>query len=522
MAQTNDVQKQLRDAYTRRKFGQRDIGLLDGMTQQWFAKQAQDPWSAIGAMLGYGYGSYLGDKERANQLEDAKAEEEALAREAQYAAAQDAANASGLVGMDSADAIRQQKENYMNYQNQANEIQTKMNAIEDKSSDEYKNLARSLYQLQGQMNDAHNTADNLRTLRTQMGLSNDGLYANNSGAGYLREKLGDVSMLNPIQQPQQGGQNTFGATLPIPQINPNGQVPTSAVENPTITQMAQNTLGNLSRQNTPSGIITQDALTNFMIANPDLKKKIVSDTDNQKRSASYWKDLRQKLRAKGLSDSVIDEYIDTQAQDVVDDLVGNYYKAIGEGNYLGADAIGTLLTNLDPTMAQVLKTGGVSVGNLFGAEQQEKSMLFKVAQALAKEQRADAHSEQKRINDIMDFETKERIKDRIKNASGNGNGSKKEEKLPEWQQTMDNYLTQGEAYLNGGNLNAAWDAVVAAKNYLLHDEKAKAKIPGEAIPDYYKLVAMKEAEIIKAMMDAGIYEGSYEYAQSVFHDAYGG
>lgn len=522
MAQTNNVQKQIRDAYARRKFGQQDIGVLDGFTQQWLAKQSQDPWSAVGAMLGYGYGSYLGNKERANQLEKAKTEEEALAREAQYAAAQEAANASGLVGMDSADAIRQQKENYMNYQNQANDIQAKMDAIEDKSSDEYKNLARSLYQVQGQMNDAHNTADNLRTLRTQMGLSNDGLYANNSGADYLREKLGDVSMSNPIQQPQQGGQNMFGATLPIPQINPNGQVSRDTVTNPTITQMAQNTLGNLSRQNTPSGIITQDALTNFMVSNPDLKKKIISDTDKQKRSASYWKDLRQKLRAKGLSDSVIDEYIDTQAQDVVDDLVGSYYKAIGEGNYLGADAIGTLMTNLDPTMAQVLKTGGVSVGNLFGAEQQEKAALFNAAQALGKEQRANERSNQKRINDMQDFVTKEKIKQDIKNNYGNGNGSKKEEKLPEWQQTMDNYLTQGESYLDGGNLNAAWDAVVAAKNYLLHDEKAMAKIPGEAIPDYYKLVAMKEAEIIKAMMDAGVYEGSNEYARSVFHDAYGG
>lgn len=503
MATTNNSFDRVAEANRRRKFGKNDVGLLDDFSQRWFAKQSQDPWSAIGAALGYGWGSYLGNKEAARQMGKAKDEEDAKAREAAYNTAMQAAEDSGLVGMNSADAIMDQKNIYADAQNELATVKAKMEAMEDKNSDAYKGLQRDAYALENKMNTAHNTANFLLGMRTQNGLSNEGLYANNSGDGYMREKLGDISMLNAVGNQGRGGQNMFGATLPVPQLNPNFQSTAQANTNPTITEMAQNKLAEM-QYDQPTGFITQDMLANAYLMNPDVKKKIDSEYNKKKRSAKYWKELRQDLRSKGLSEAVIDDYIDLQSQGVVDDMVSDYYEQIIDGNYLGADSLGTLMTNLDPQMAQVLKTGGVSIDKLFGADQNRQNALLQIA---ANDERARQNfanqltrDEINRQNDLNDWVAKKIWE--LNHGGGGGGRGEKEVKLssPTATQTA-NILGQAAKYLlKNYDPVAAWERVKMVKeNYLnpYMDENGEMKDPrtqfkADELEDAWKLASAIE------------------------------
>lgn len=496
MAVTNDVQAKLRDAYDRKKYGKKDLGILDNFTQQWFAQQSKDPWSALGAMIGYGIGAHYGEKEYQKQLGEADQVAEAEARGAYHDAALKAADESGLVGTSTYDGITQAKADYGTHKANYDDTMAKINTFKgDQESQEYKGLLEMAKQAEAGMQAAHNKAEMFRQINRDNGWSNDGYLSTNS----LGEKLGDRSLYAP-QTPQMQTQPSL--------LNGNGVFPTVQPQQtgtftaPTITDLAQRSLNTLEQN--PAGMLDRDAVARYYLTDPELKKKITSEYDNSKRSAAYWKDLRQKLRKEGLSEAVIDDYIDGKAQEVTDQMLGEYYQSIANGNYYGADALATLMTNLDPTLAQVMKTGGVSVGNLFGAQQ---NWLQDMAQAQRRsaeraETRAynEAQYEKKRIDSLNDKIRIEEIK-KARGLSGDSGGSSGGGKASSEETYTNNLILSALDALDANDIKKAEDFYYKAITNLDEDIATAKKISPSARSKFRQMLKALEDDIADAKND---------------------
>ncbi len=448
-----------------------------------------DPWFALGELIGNAAGNAYGKRQYEKQLDKAGQIDAASAREAYYDTANKNAQASGLIGTSTYDGITQAKTDYGTHKTAYDDAMAKLNAFKgDQDSQEYKGLWEMAQQAQAGRQNANNRAEMLRQINRDNGWSNEGYYATDS----LSEKLGNTSLLAPRKQEEWQGISLGEGLLSTAQTD-------QQASTPTITDLAQRSFNTLRQK--PAGVLSKDDVARYYMTNPELKEKIVADHDRSKRSASYWSDLERKMKQEGVSQEVIDEYLGGKKRAVAEDMLGDYYKAVLDGNYLGADALATLTAGIDPQLAQILKTGGVSVGNLFGAEQ---SWLQSMAEAQRKEQ-AEAR---KRQQNLQDYRTKKEIDAAYKNngsggRGGSSSGGSKSDKLEKWEEVPHNLLTQVTMYTQNKDFESAYETVDRLKELLYRDTEALDKFPGQGLAGYRQLLAQVEYNLLEAKRSAG-------------------
>lgn len=431
-----------------------------------------DPWFALGEFVGRGAAAALNERQYQKQLDKAANIEDAMARTSYHDAALDGARNSGLVGTSTYDGITQAKADYNKNKTIYDEAKAKLDAFDgDKEGAEYKNLLELAEQAQIGMNNASANAEMYRQINRNNGRSNEGYYATDS----LGEKLGERSLLAPPKQQEQVKQGLLGGVLPTKEK----QVGTFTA--PTITEMAQKSLDTL--QKNPAGIMSAEDLAGYAMTTPSMKETIVANHELAKRSPQYFDNLRREMKKEGVSDEVIDEYIGEQKRNVAYGMMGEYYNLINDGNYLGADALAAQTAFLDPTMAQLLKTGGVSVGNLFGAEQNW-------LQSLAEAQRKAAEKAETRQYNEEQYEKKrtDKIEDAVKIAelkesrglSGGSSGSSGGGKASSEETYTKNLVFSASDALDANRIDDAEDFYDKAVTNLNVDITTAKKISAEA------------------------------------------
>lgn len=465
-----------------------------------------DPWFALGELVGRGFGAHMADKSYQKQMDKAQNIENAMARTSQYDEATKAGENSGLINTSTYDGILKAKDAYNQNKTIYDEAKAKLDAFEgDKNSAEYDALAKMAADAQLGMNNASANATMLRKINTNKGLSNEGFYATDS----LGERLADVSLLTPKKVQNWRDVDHFGGKG-ILQNAPNTQQQAGTFTAPTITELAQNALERHKQNGT--SIISADDLAKYAMTTPSMKDTLESNYEISKRDPQYFDNLRKELKKEGVSDEVIDEYIGGQRQNVAHGLLGEYYDNIANGKYLDADATATQMAYLDPTMAQLLKTGGVSVNNLFGAYQN----------ALNAEQQAQAN-EAKASRDLAIWKVKEDYKNatRPSRASGgsggsSGGGGSEGGKLSANAKQVGNIIGQANMHLKNGNYQGVRDLLAELKPKVYEDfdfyskmtpsEKAEANRLIAGI-EYNALLAMGEDENSDYMKDLYISAG---------------
>lgn len=449
-----------------------------------------DPWFALGELVGRGFGAHMADKSYQKQMDKAQNIENAMARTSQYDEATKAGENSGLINTSTYDGILKAKDAYNQNKTIYDEAKAKLDAYEgDKNSAEYDALAKMAADAQLGMNNASANATMLRKINTNKGLSNEGFYATDS----LGERLADVSLLTPKKVQNWRDVDHFGGKG-ILQNAPNTQQQAGTFTAPTITELAQNALERHKQNGT--SIISADDLAKYAMTTPSMKATLESNYEISKRDPRYFDNLRKELKKEGVSDEVIDEYIGGQRQNVAHGLLGEYYDNIANGKYLDADATATQMAYLDPTMAQLLKTGGVSVGNLFGAEQDRQKTLTNA-------QIETQQAAEKRQQNRDDYIWKKDVDVAYKNKYGSGSsGGGENEKMPKWQEVPRNLLSQIAMYTQNKDFESAYEVVDRLKEHL-RDPEVLDKFPGEGLLGYRKLLAQHEYALLKAKREAG-------------------
>ena len=469
-----------------------------------------DPLFALGELVGRGFGAHMADKSYQKQMDKAQNIENAMARTSQYDEATKAGENSGLINTSTYDGILKAKDAYNQNKTIYDEAKAKLDAFEgDKNSAEYDALAKMAADAQLGMNNASANATMLRKINTNKGLSNEGFYATDS----LGERLADVSLLTPKKVQNWRDVDHFGGKG-ILQNAPNTQQQAGTFTAPTITELAQNALERHKQNGT--SIISADDLAKYAMTTPSMKDTLESNYEISKRDPQYFDNLRKELKKEGVSDEVIDEYIGGQRQNVAHGLLGEYYDNIANGKYLDADATATQMAYLDPTMAQLLKTGGVSVNNLFGAYQN----------ALNAEQQAQAN-EAKAKRDLEIWKWKEDYKNatRPSRAGGGSGGSSRSSgggkasdggKLSANAKQVGNIIGQANMHLDNGNYQGVLDLLAELKpkvydefdfySKMTPSEKAEANRLIAGI-EYNALLAMGEDKNSKYMKDLYISAG---------------
>lgn len=450
-----------------------------------------DPWFALGELVGRGFGAHMADKSYQKQMDKAQNIENAMARTSQYDEATKAGENSGLINTSTYDGILKAKDAYNQNKTIYDEAKAKLDAFEgDKNSAEYDALAKMAADAQLGMNNASANATMLRKINTNKGLSNEGFYATDS----LGERLADVSLLTPKKVQNWRDVDHFGGKG-ILQNAPNTQQQAGTFTAPTITELAQNALERHKQNGT--SIISADDLAKYAMTTPSMKDTLESNYEISKRDPQYFDNLRKELKKEGVSDEVIDEYIGGQRQNVAHGLLGEYYDNIANGKYLDADATATQMAYLDPTMAQLLKTGGVSVNNLFGAYQN----------ALKAEQQAEAN-EDKAKRDLATWKWKQDYINATRpsrasgGSGGSSGGSGASEKLESWEKIPHNLLSQIDMYTTNKDFESAYEVVDRLKEHLRNPEVLD-KFPGEGLLGYKKLLAQREYALLDAKRKAG-------------------
>lgn len=427
-----------------------------------------DPWFALGEFVGRGAAAALNERQYQKQLDKAANIEDAMARTSYHDAALDGARNSGLVGTSTYDGITQAKADYNKNKTIYDEAKAKLDAFDgDKEGAEYKNLLELAEQAQIGMNNASANAEMYRQINRNNGRPNEGYYATDS----LGEKLGERSLLAPPKRQEQVKQGLLGGVLPTKEK----QVGTFTA--PTITEMAQKSLDTL--QKNPAGIMSAEDLAGYAMTTPSMKETIVANHELAKRSPQYFDNLRREMKKEGVSDEVIDEYIGEQKRNVAYGMMGEYYNLINDGNYLGADALAAQTAFLDPTMAQLLKTGGVSVGNLFGAEQNWLQSLAEAQRKAAEKAETRQYNEQKRQQDLQDRKEIERYKSDLKNSS-EGGGSSGGGKVSSEETYTKNLVFSASDALDANRIDDAEDFYDKAVTNLNEDITTAKKISAEA------------------------------------------
>jgi hypothetical protein len=451
-----------------------------------------DPWFALGELVGRGFGAHMADKSYQKQMDKAQNIENAMARTSQYDEATKAGENSGLINTSTYDGILKAKDAYNQNKTIYDEAKAKLDAFEgDKNSAEYDALAKMAADAQLGMNNASANATMLRKINTNKGLSNEGFYATDS----LGERLADVSLLTPKKVQNWRDVDHFGGKG-ILQNAPNTQQQAGTFTAPTITELAQNALERHKQNGT--SIISADDLAKYAMTTPSMKDTLESNYEISKRDPQYFDNLRKELKKEGVSDEVIDEYIGGQRQNVAHGLLGEYYDNIANGKYLDADATATQMAYLDPTMAQLLKTGGVSVNNLFGAYQN----------ALKAEQQAQAN-EAKASRDLATWKWKQDYINATRpsrasgGSGGSSGGSGTSEKLEAWEKTPHNLLSQIDMYTTNKDYGSAYEVVDRLKELLYRNTEELDKFPGEGLAGYRMLLAQREYDLLDAKRKAG-------------------
>lgn len=469
-----------------------------------------DPWFALGELVGRGFGAHMADKSYQKQMDKAQNIENAMARTSQYDEATKAGENSGLINTSTYDGILKAKDAYNQNKTIYDEAKAKLDAFEgDKNSAEYDALAKMAADAQLGMNNASANATMLRKINTNKGLSNEGFYATDS----LGERLADVSLLTPKKVQNWRDVDHFGGKG-ILQNAPNTQQQAGTFTAPTITELAQNALERHKQNGT--SIISADDLAKYAMTTPSMKDTLESNYEISKRDPQYFDNLRKELKKEGVSDEVIDEYIGGQRQNVAHGLLGEYYDNIANGKYLDADAAATQMAYLDPTMAQLLKTGGVSVNNLFGAQQNAENAERAARRNMAKEQR-----------DLAIWKVKEDYKNatRPSRAGGGSGGSSRSSgggkasdggKLSANAKQVGNIIGQANMHLDNGNYQGVLDLLAELKpkvydefdfySKMTPSEKAEANRLIAGI-EYNALLAMGEDKNSKYMKDLYISAG---------------
>ena len=448
------------------------------------------PWFALGELFGRGFGAHMADKSYQKQMDKAQNIENAMARTSQYDEATKAGENSGLINTSTYDGILKAKDAYNQNKTIYDEAKAKLDAFEgDKNSAEYDALAKMAADAQLGMNNASANATMLRKINTNKGLSNEGFYATDS----LGERLADVSLLTPKKVQNWRDVDHFGGKG-ILQNAPNTQQQAGTFTAPTITELAQNALERHKQNGT--SIISADDLAKYAMTTPSMKDTLESNYEISKRDPQYFDNLRKELKKQGVSNEVIDEYIGGQRQNVAHGLLGEYYDNIANGKYLDADATATQMAYIDPTMAQLLKTGGVSVNNLFGAYQN----------ALKAEQQAQAN-EAKAMRDLETWKWKQDYitatrPSRASGGSGGYSGGGTSEKMEKWEEVPNNLLSQAAMYTQNKDFESAYEAINRLKDILYRDREALDKFPGAGLSAYLQLLAKAEYDLLMAKKEA--------------------
>ena len=446
-----------------------------------------DPWFALGELVGRGFGAHMADKSYQKQMDKAQNIENAMARTSQYGEATKAGENSGLINTSTYDGILKAKDAYNQNKTIYDEAKAKLDAFEgDKNSAEYDALAKMAADAQLGMNNASANATMLRKINTNKGLSNEGFYATDS----LGERLADVSLLTPKKVQNWRDVDHFGGKG-ILQNAPNTQQQAGTFTAPTITELAQNALERHKQNGT--SIISADDLAKYAMTTPSMKDTLESNYEISKRDPQYFDNLRKELKKEGVSDEVIDEYIGGQRQNVAHGLLGEYYDNIANGKYLDADATATQMAYLDPTMAQLLKTGGVSINNLFGAYQN----------ALKAEQQAKQKQQEQQEQWDM-FVRKEEYKNAHKtggsgNGGSSGGGSSEGGKLSANAKQVGNIIGQANMYLDNGNYQGVLDLLAEMKPKVYEDFDFYSKMTPSEKAEANRLIAGIEYNALLAM-----------------------
>lgn len=476
-----------------------------------------DPWFALGELVGRGVGAHMADKSYQKQMDKAQNIENAMARTSQYDEATKAGENSGLINTSTYDGILKAKDAYNQNKTIYDEAKAKLDAFEgDKNSAEYDALAKMAADAQLGMNNASANATMLRKINTNKGLSNEGFYATDG----LGERLADVSLLTPKKVQNWRDVDHFGGKG-ILQNAPNTQQQAGTFTAPTITELAQNALER-HKQNGAS-IISADDLAKYAMTTPSMKDTLESNYEISKRDPQYFDNLRKELKKEGVSDEVIDEYIGGQRQNVAHGLLGEYYDNIANGKYLDADATATQMAYLDPTMAQLLKTGGVSVNNLFGAQQNalnaERAAAAKAQQIQDTREYNEKKRQQEREENKQDYVWKLKQKNSLDNNGGGSSGGGKASdggKLSANAKQVGNIIGQANMHLENNNYQGVLDLLAELKPKVYEDfdfyskmtpsEKAEANkfIAGV---EYNARLAMGEDKNSKYMKDLYISAG---------------
>lgn len=452
-----------------------------------------DPWFALGELVGKGAAAAYDRRQYQKQLEKAGRIDAQTAQEAYQDAANQKAQESGLIGTSTYDGITKAKADYGTHKATYDDTMAKINAFTgDQKSQEYLGLLEMAKQAQEGMQTAQNRAEQLRQINRDNGWSNEGYYATDS----LSEKLGDRSLYAPQEQVKP---SLLGGVLPTQEK----QMGTFTA--PTITEMAQRSLDVL--QQNPMGKLSAEDVARYHMTNPELKASIVNDYDRSKRNATYFSDLEQKMKKEGISQEVIDEYLGGKKRAVVEDMLGDYYQAVLKGNLYGADALSTLMAGIDPTTAQILKTGGVSIGNLFGAEMQQKLEEAEAARKAAEKAETRDYNERKRQQ-----EREERIEDAVKIAqlkkslglSGDSGGSSGGGKASSEETYTNNLILSALDALAIGKVDEAENFMFMASNNLNDDNTTAKKISPDARNKFRQMLKDLGDDIADAKNNASV------------------
>ena len=481
-----------------------------------------DPLFALGELVGRGFGAHMADKSYQKQMDKAQNIENAMARTSQYDEATKAGENSGLINTSTYDGILKAKDAYNQNKTIYDEAKAKLDAFEgDKNSAEYDALVKMAADAQLGMNNASANATMLRKINTNKGLSNEGFYATDG----LGERLADVSLLTPKKVQNWRDVDHFGGKG-ILQNAPNTQQQAGTFTAPTITELAQNALERHKQNGT--SIISADDLAKYAMTTPTMKDTLESNYEISKRDPRYFDNLRKELKKQGVSDEVIDEYIGGQRQNVAHGLLGEYYDNIANGKYLDADATATQMAYLDPTMAQLLKTGGVSVNNLFGAYQNALNAAREAAAKAQQIQDTRKYNEEqyeKKRQDKIDDAVKVASLKKSLGLSGYSDGSSRSSgggkasdggKLSANAKQVGNIIGQANMHLDNGNYQGVLDLLAELKpkvydefdfySKMTPSEKAEANRLIAGI-EYNALLAMGEDKNSKYMKDLYISAG---------------
>lgn len=357
-----------------------------------------DPWFALGELLGGWYGNQIGQRMYNRDMRVAGETMQAAEDERRRELARKNVQESGLINQNTYDLIDKAQSNWNDYSGILQDLTAKMDAYEgDKNDAEYKALAEQAEKARLGMDAAHNNAEQLRFMNDFAGYSNDGYLANDSLGEKLKHRPWSI-MQNPYAP--QGDPYSMGEGV---QLNGGVLPQEKTLQAPTIADMANNALQRLS----PQGTMTEDLLMARYLADPAAQAQLDQALALEKRDPMYWQNMKQMLRREGVSDAAIEDYLGGQVQGTAAGMAQDYYNMIANGDYLGADKLATDLVAISPETAQILKTGGVTVGNLFNTANANE---LAQRQTLARQQAEDTKYARQRADKAED--RKNRLQDK--------------------------------------------------------------------------------------------------------------